>query len=70
MIILLKVGLIRKIEYKMGQYFPLLNYLTKVDLKWATGVATLNVAAKLDLASLKVKVDQIDIDKLKSVLAC
>ena len=54
----------------MGQYFPLLNYLTKVDLKWATGVDTLNVAAKLDLAGLKVKVDQIDIDKLKTVLAC
>ena len=67
--------------YEMSQYFPkpqecssgninvemdLSIYPTKTDLKAATGVDTSNVAAKSDLASLKAKVDKIDIEKLKT----
>ena len=43
------------------------NYATKADLKGGTGVDTSNLAAKIDLASLEVEVDKIDIDKLKTV---
>ena len=68
--------------YKMSQYFSkphdrfgenvkvepgLSNYVTKVDLKGDRGVDTSNLAAKLDLASLKAEVDKIDKDKLKTV---
>ena len=67
----------------MSQYFPkpyepfggdinvkvdLSNYATKADLKNATGIDTSKLAAKSDLASLKVEVDKIDADKLKTVL--
>ena len=41
-------------------------YSTKTDLKSATGVDRSKVAAKSDLASLKAKVDKIDIEKLKT----
>ena len=82
MIILLIVGLIKKILYKMIQYFlkpyrsfggninfsaDLSNYATKTDLKNATGVDTSKLAAKSDLASLKAEVDKIDVGKLKTV---
>ena len=43
------------------------NYATKADLKNATGVDTSKFAKKVDLASLKSNVDQLDIDKLKNV---
>ena len=43
------------------------NYATKADSKGGTGVDTSNLAAKIDLASLEVEVDKIDIDKLKTV---
>ena len=43
------------------------NYATKADLKGGAGVDTSNLAAKIDLASLEVEVDKIDIDKLKTV---
>ena len=36
-------------------------------MKKATGVDTSNLAAKSDLVSLKAEVDEIDIDKLKTV---
>ena len=67
MIIYLIVGLIKKILYKMSQYFPkpykpfggdinvkadLSNYATKADLKNATGIDTSKLAAKSDLVSL------------------
>ena len=45
------------------------NYVTKADLKGVTGVDTSNLAAKSDLASLKVEIDEIDIRKLKNVPA-
>ena len=68
----------------MSQYFPkpykhssgnvtvkldLSNYVTKVDLKGGIGADTSNLAAKSDLASLKAKVDKIDVDKIKIVPA-
>ena len=43
------------------------NYVTKADLKNATGVHTSNVAKKTDLANLKSNIDKLDIDKLKNV---
>ena len=82
MIIRLIVGLIKKILYKISQYFPkpyepfggdinvkvdLSNYATKDDLKNATGIDKSNLAAKSDLASLKAEADKIGVDKLKTV---
>ena len=81
-IILLVVGVITNKLYKMSQYFPKLyrtfkgnvkvelelsSYATKVELKNATGVDTSKLAAKSDLASLKTEVDNIDVDKSKTV---
>ena len=66
----------------MSQYFPVLykpfggeinvkvslsNQTIKLHLKNTTGNDTSRVAAKSDLASLKVEVDKIDIDRLKTV---
>ena len=63
----------------MSQYFPkpfrgfggninvkvdISNYATKTDLKNATHVDTSSFPLKTNLASLKTKVDKIDIDKL------
>ena len=74
--------MIKKILYKISQYFPkpyepfggdinvkvdLSNYATKANLKNATGIDTSKLAAKSDLASLKVEVDTADVDKLKTV---
>ena len=67
---------------KMSHYFPkpyepfggdinvkvdLSNYATKSDLKNATGIDTSKLAAKSDLVSLKTEIDQLDIDKSKSL---
>ena len=43
------------------------NYVTKADLKTATGVDISKFAKKVDLAHLKSNVDKLDIDKLKNV---
>ena len=43
------------------------NCATKYDLKLATGVLTSDFAKKSDLASLKLDVDELDIDRLKNV---
>ena len=65
----------------MSEYFPepkslgerlkielnLSNYVTKVDLKNATGINTSKFAKKLDLLNLKSNVDKLDVDKLKNV---
>ena len=79
-IIHLKVGLIKKTKYKMSKYFPkpyepfggdinvkvdLSNYATKADIKNITHVDTSGVALKKNLASIKTKVDKLDIDKLE-----
>lgn len=42
-------------------------YATKADLKAATSVDTSKLAGKLDLSSLKVQIDKLDEDKLKTV---
>ena len=72
----------RKISYKMSQYFPkpfrsfggninikvdLSNYATKADIKNITHVDTSRFALKTNLASLKTKVDKLDINKLAPV---
>ena len=82
MVIHLIIGLIKKTMYKMSQYFSkpykyfernvkveldFSSYLTKLDFKNVTGVDTSKLAAKSDLASLKTKIDKIDVDKLKIV---
>ena len=43
------------------------DYATKTDLKDTTGVDTLKLAKKVDLAKLKSDRDKLDIDKLKNV---
>ena len=47
--------------------FDLSNYLTKIDLKNATGIDTSKLAAKSDLASLKAEIEKLDIYSLVSV---
>ena len=64
----------------MSEYFPepksfgkmkveldLSNYATKTNLKNATGIDTSSSANKVDLASWKSSVDELDVDKLKNV---
>ena len=65
----------------MSQYFPpyrssgsnikveldLRSYATKTDLKNVTHVDVSSFASKTNLASLKTKVDKLDIDKLTPV---
>ena len=79
MIICLIVGLIRKtlsneillnsfsFDRDISVKYDLPNYVTKADLKGATGVDTSNLAIKSSLAKLKTEVDKIDIDKFKTV---
>ena len=43
------------------------NYPTKAELKNATGADTSKFAKKADLTNLKSNVDNLEIDKLKSV---
>ena len=65
----------------MSQYFPkpyepfggninvkvdLYNYATKTDLKNISHVDANSFALKSNLANLKIEVDQLDIDKLKT----
>ena len=63
-------------EYFLGSNFSggrvkveldLPNYATKADFKNATCVGTSKFAEKCDFANLKFKVDNLEIDKLKSV---
>ena len=66
----------------MSQYFPkpyehfggnikvkvdLSNYATKTDLKIVSHVDVSNFSLKSNLASLKIEVDKLDIDKLTPV---
>ena len=65
----------------MGEYFPkpnslggnvkveldLSDYVTKTDLKNATGVDTSSFTKRIDLANLKSDVDKLDIEKLENV---
>ena len=45
------------------------NFAMEVDLKGATGINKSALVSKTDLASLKTKVDNLDVDKLKTVPA-
>ena len=45
------------------------NYATKADLTVVTGIDTFMLASKTDLATMKTKVDDIDVDKLYIVPA-
>ena len=45
------------------------NYATKSDLNNATGIAALNFAKKIDLASFKSEIDKLDIGKFKTTPA-
>ena len=82
MIVLLIVGLIKRILYKMSQYFPkpyepfggdvnvkvdLSNYATEADIKNITHVDTSSFALKTNMANLETKVDKLYIDKLVPV---
>ena len=66
----------------MSRYFPepqerdggnvkielgLSNYATKPDMKDIIDIKTSNLASKIDLTSLKAKVDNLDVDKLNAV---
>ena len=70
------------LSLQMSQYFPkpfrsfwrninvkvdLSSYATKTDLKNVTHVDTSSFALKTNLASLRTKVDKLDIDKLAPV---
>ena len=82
MIVVLIVGLVKKTLYKKSQYFPksyepfsgdinlniyLSNYATKDDIKNTAHVNTSNFALKTNVANLKTKVDELNIDKLKGL---
>ena len=64
MIIVLIVGLIKKISFKnesiLNVKVDLSNYATKTDLKNVTHVDTWNFALKTNLVSLKTEVDKLD----------
>ena len=81
-IVLLIVALIKK-TYKMSQYFPepsvhfdrnvkfelgFSSYARKTNLKNAEGIGTSKLALKSNLASSKVEIDNLDVDKLKTVV--
>ena len=82
MIIYLIVGMIKKILYKMSQYFPksyesfgrdinvkvdLSNYATNTNIKNITHVDTPAFALKINSDNLKNEFDKLDIDKLAPV---
>ena len=77
-IICLIAGLIKKHFYKRIDTFlnhinlldvkvDLTNYATKADFKKATDIDTPKLAAKSDLATLRVKTHKIDVFKLEAV---
>ena len=43
------------------------NYTTKYDFKSATGVDTSDFAKKADIVTLRLDVDEVDIEKLETV---
>ena len=83
MIIVLIVGLIKKISQKIDSVLPkpfnspfggsikvkiyLSNYATKTDIKNISHVDASSFALKTNLANLKTEVDKLDIDKLAPV---
>ena len=82
MIVLLIAGLIERHSISKCMFFKtpifmkkceiwirLSNFATKSYLKNATGVGTSKFANKVDLASLKSEIDQLDIGKLENTPA-
>ena len=82
MIVVLIVGLIKWSHIRISQYFPkpfkssggninvkidLSNHATKTDLKKVTHVDTSSFALKTNLATLKMEVDKLNIEKLAPV---
>ena len=80
-VIILIVGLIKKVLLHKMSYFPepytcskneikveldLCIYATKSDLKCATDLDTSNIAKKTDVVSLKSDIDKQDIGKLET----
>ena len=77
MMILLIVGLIKKILYKNDRLLKtfgrnidakvdLSNYATKADVKNITHIDTVNFASETNLAHLKTEINKLDTDKLKT----
>ena len=62
-LIFLKYGPFGDINVKVD----LSNFVTKADLKNATGIGTSRLALKSNLATLKAEIDKIDVEKLKTV---
>ena len=54
-------------KYNNTYHKTTIKMTKKAELKNATGVDTFKLAATSDLASLKAEVDEIDVDKLKTV---
>ena len=50
-------------------WLDLSNYATKSDLKEATGIDTSTLELKADFVSLETKIDNLDVDRLKTVHA-
>ena len=82
MIIHLIVGFMEKTLCKISLHFPkpnepfwgninvkydLSNYATRTDSKKATGIDTSDLALKSNLPKLKAELNNIDVDKLKTV---
>ena len=59
--------LLRSYEENIKVKVDLSNYATKADIKNITHVYTSNFAWKANLANLKIEVDELDTDKLKTV---
>ena len=57
---------IEGLEETFKKKLDLSSYATKTDLKNVTHVDVSSFASKTNLASLKTKVDKIDVDKLKT----
>ena len=77
MMILLIVGLIKKILYKNDRSLKtsgrnidakvdLSNYATKADVKNITHIDTVDFASEMNLAHLKTEINKLDTDKLKT----
>ena len=77
MMILLIVGLIKKILYKNDRSLKtfgrnidakvdLSNYARKADVKNITHIDTVNFASETNLAHLKTEINKLDTDKLKT----
>lgn len=50
-------------------WLDLSNYETKSDLKEATDIDTSTLELKADFVSLETKIDNLDVDRLKTVHA-